>query len=119
MDESRSRDESQFEPGLQSVDPSAEIRQVYIVYKTIHLRYAFTVNVDCGRDNTGRLIVNKDSIVTGSITEQGNNTPFMGSAPLNLGSIAPKDDGTIDVSGYVNWDSPLTCWISLIIFQYP
>src|SRR5690242_11446473 len=117
MSESGGHGETHFEQEPESISSAAEIRQVFIVYKAIHTRYAFTVNIDCGRDNAGRLIVNKDSVVTGSITEQSNFTPFMGSAPMNLGSIAPKDNGTIDVSGYVNWDEPLSCWISLIIFQ--
>jgi hypothetical protein len=100
--------------------PSASARQVYIIYKQAHLRYAFRINIDCGRDHAGHNIVNRYSCVIGSITEVGgpdHMTPFMGSAPMNLGSIAPMDNGTVDVSGYVDWETPLTFWISLVIFQ--
>ena len=99
--------------------PAAEYRVPYTVYKLVNARYAFKINIDCGRDSAGRNIVDRHTIVIGSIAEENHGVRFMGNAPLNLGSIAPKDNGTVDVSGYINWDTPISCLVSLIIFQPP
>ncbi|WP_218012121.1 hypothetical protein [Bacillus cereus] len=64
-------------------------------------------------------IVNSRSIVVASICEaQWNGSDwvaYQGNANAVIQNVIPKDDGTVQVRGYIYWGSDVDCQISLII----
>lgn len=72
-------------------------------------------STDLGLPRTGR-----SSKVWASVVELARNPgdadmPLVGDAFLNVGGIAPHDDGTIDVHVHVDWDSPLLFELTVFV----
>lgn len=62
----------------------------------------------------------RSSRVWASVVEISRNTgnidmPFLGSAFINVGGIAPHDDGTIDVHVNVNWGSAVLYRLTVFV----
>lgn len=64
----------------------------------------------------GDYIVNDESQIVGSMTELNSaGVPFLGLATMQVLNIAPQADGTAQIIGQINWNSPLNVRLNLII----
>ncbi|MGC2684784.1 MAG: hypothetical protein WA323_23220 [Candidatus Nitrosopolaris sp.] len=66
--------------------------------------------------NTPGSGINHNSRVVASITEltDPGGRPFLGDASLSVLSVAPNDDGTVDLKININWGSDLNYRVSIL-----
>jgi hypothetical protein len=66
-----------------------------------------------------RLPVNQHSAVLASASElhfaDGAMRPFIGDAFVHVISIAPQDNGNVDLKIHVDWNSDLTYRVTLVV----
>lgn len=81
----------------------------------------FQVQVHFGRLDREGEGVDRHSTVVASFCElatlpgQPLDFPFIGSAPMGIRNIAPRDDGIVDMWLYVQWGTPLDLRISFLV----
>ncbi len=65
------------------------------------------------------LPVDRNTVVLGSVTEMalqdGAMRPFIGDAKVQIWSIAPQDNGNVDVKLHIDWNSDLDIRLDLVI----
>jgi len=79
----------------------------------------FLIDIPMGNVSNGG--VDRHSMVLASITElaaaPGNpfDYPFIGSAPMEVHNISPRDDGIVSLWIHVEWDHPLQLRLNLLV----
>ncbi|MEU3958292.1 hypothetical protein AB0F42_00360 [Streptomyces buecherae] len=104
-------------PGERAVIPT-EATQVELPAATIvSARSALFRAHGVFTERFGNLGNDRESKVFASLTEVGNEGPFIGAANMKVFNISPVSQGLVDIRGEVEWPEDLDVFVSFLVVQ--